>query len=127
MRGKDDKVEMLGIIVRFHVHLPVWGQLGDAIAICGQLLVKIVFIEAAVFRDLDMNHISAAAPGKIVGVMLHLGGDDDGIRFQRLAVSQFVERLGAVIIKDAGIGFRVCTNKAQDDLMRLIVGDGAQP
>jgi hypothetical protein len=59
--------------------------------------------------------------------MLHLGGDDDRVRFQRVAKGEFVERLGAVFTEDAGVGFRICIHKAQDDFMRLVVGDGAQP
>ena len=102
------------------------GHQGHTPGVLSQQAVEIVLVEAAVGLGADVDDVGARPPGQIVGVMLHLSGDDDGIGAEGVAPGQLVDGLGGVFAEDDSIGAQVGPHKAANDLVCLIVGHGAE-
>ena len=99
---------------------------GDPAGVLRQLAVEVVLVQPAVWRRQHVDDGMPRTPGQVVGVMLELGGDDDGVRRAGQAERELVDRLGGVLAEDHGVRAQIRADEAPDDLVRLVVGHRAQ-
>ncbi len=67
--------------------------------------------------DVDDFGVGVGAPGQVVGMVLHGGGEEDvPLWGEREAAGEFVDGFGGVFYKDAGVGLGIGSHKLERDL-----------
>ena len=89
---------------------------GNPAGVLRQLAVEVLLVQPALRRGQHVHDGMPSAPGQVVGVMLELGGDDDGIRRAGQAERELVDRLGGIFAEDHRVRAQVRADKAADDL-----------